>query len=59
MGETSVRLEIGRRRRVRSPTRRSGLRARGRRKKSGSGRGSEMRRCWWSMKLERRSGRGG
>jgi hypothetical protein len=31
------------------------LRVRGRRKKSGSGRGNEMGRCWWSMKLERRS----
>jgi hypothetical protein len=29
------------------------------RKKSGSGRGNETRRCWWSMKLERRSGGGG
>jgi hypothetical protein len=33
-----------------------GLRVRERRKKSGSGRGNETRRCWWSMKLKRRSG---
>jgi hypothetical protein len=58
-GWNLVRLETGRRRGVRSPMQRFGLRAHGRRKKSGSGRGSEMRRCWWSTKLERRSGGGG
>jgi hypothetical protein len=44
---------------VRLPARRSGLCVRGRRKKSGPGRCSEMQRCWWSTKLERRSGGGG
>jgi hypothetical protein len=43
-------------RRVRSPTQCSGLRVRGWRNKSGSGRDNETRRCWWSTKLERRSG---